>query len=51
MIGALVDIHSRLSQVNGQALLYSDDDQIKQEVHLVYKLAVDTAKRYGVDDV
>ena len=48
MIGALVDIQTRLSQVNGQARLYRDDDQIKQEVLLVYELAVDTAHNYGV---
>ena len=51
VIGSLVDIHGRLSQINGQAHLYSDDEGIKDEVRLIYALAVDTAKNYGVDDV
>ena len=51
LIGALIHIHERLSQVNGQAYMYLDDEGIKDEVLRVYELAENTAKSYGVHHV
>ena len=50
LIGLLVDLHSRLAEVNGQAREYADDGEIQEEVRRIRDLVMDMADRYKVID-
>lgn len=50
LIGLLRDLYLRLAEVNGQALEYSDDDEIRDEVRRVQLIVTDMAKRYNVEE-
>lgn len=46
LLGSLIEIHSKLAWVNGQSQEYSEDEDIRRQVHRVFNLATDTATRY-----
>ena len=48
LLGVLHDIRLQLASVNGQATEYSEDTEICNTVQRVYRVAEDTARRYGV---
>lgn len=50
LITLLDDAHRALARVNGQALEYSDDEDLQEEVRRVRDLVLDMAGRYRVQD-
>ena len=48
LLGLLIDAHSKLAEINGQATEYSSDSEVKDEVARVFDIARDMAERYGV---
>ncbi len=50
LLGQLLDIRSRLAEVNGKAIEYVGDDEIAERVRRIRDLAVNTAERYQVED-
>ncbi len=49
LLALLSDLHSRLAEVNGKAREYNEDDEIRDEVRLIYDLVLDMASRYKVE--
>ena len=48
VLSTLSDIHSQLAEVSGKSTEFGDDDEVRHEVKLIYKLVDDMADRYGV---
>lgn len=50
VLSALSDIHSQLAEVSGKATEFGDDDEVRHEVKLIYRVVLDMAERYKVQD-
>lgn len=49
LLGLIDDIYLRLAEVNGQAPIYGNDDEVKEGLSRIYKIATDMAHNYEVD--
>lgn len=48
MLAALRDLHRGLAEINGQAREFKDQPTVHEQIERFYRLALDTAERYGV---
>ena len=50
VLSTLSDIHSQLAEVSGKSTEFGDDDEVRHEVKLIYRIVLDMAERYKVQD-
>ena len=48
LLANLRDLHRSLAEINGQAREFQDQPTVREQMERFYKLALDTAERYGV---
>ena len=48
LLAALRDLHRSLAEINGQAREFQDQPTVREQMERFYRLALDTAERYGV---
>ena len=48
LLATLRDLHRSLAEINGQAREFQDQSTVREQVERLYRLALDTAERYGV---
>ena len=50
VLSTLSGIHSQLAEVSGKSTEFGDDEEVRHEVNLIYRLVLDMAVRYKVQD-
>ena len=48
LLATLRDLHRSLAEINGQAREFQDQPTVREQVERLYRLALDTAERYGM---
>ena len=49
LLATLADLYSKLAEVNGKALEYTADEEVREEIRRIRDVVGDMANRYGVD--
>lgn len=49
LLATLTDLYSKLAEINGKALEYATDEEVREEIRRIRDVVGDMADRYGVD--